>query len=162
MILLLFFLNIAHAPQGAKGETESAVCTEMKVSDADLRVACQIERTARDHGIKNREFIKGLLVNAFAESSLDPNAVSPGKKSFGVFQLHIDGMGYGMSKDEMTDVRTSSKVIIEFINSSKIRTEKLNAIESTKIICKKVLRPENKNEKALERVKILKKIFKNS
>ena len=134
----------------------------MNISEHDLRVACQIERVARDNGIKNREFIKGLLINAFAESSLDPNAVSPGKKSFGVFQLHIDGMGYGMTRNEMKDVRTSSKVIIRFINSNKIKTDRLSAAESTRVICKKVLRPANKDEKSIERIKMLKKLFKNS
>ena len=61
MILLLFLLNFAHAPSGNRDELEDAVCTEMNISEHNLRVACQIERAARDNGIKNREFINPIV-----------------------------------------------------------------------------------------------------
>lgn len=57
-----------------------------------------------------------LVVNAWHESRLDPSAVGDGGKSVGLWQLHEDGGGAGMTVAERMDVPTSLDRILELVD----------------------------------------------
>jgi hypothetical protein len=158
MIIFLLFLNLAHAPTG-DFENFEAICETIDVSEKMIDVACDIERAARDAGVDEEWFIKGLIANAYAESTLDPQAVSPGHTSYGIFQLHINGMGYGWEYDEMKDSRRSTFAIIDEAKKMGIYKKKRSSKSATTFLCVKVLRPANSAEQAIKRVKILENLF---
>jgi hypothetical protein len=85
--------------------------------------------------------------------------VSPGSKSFGIFQLHVDGLGYKMSRKEMFDVETSTNVIVDFMNDQKLNYNKMGEKQVTRTICSTVLRPKDKKLRMKERVELLSKLF---
>jgi hypothetical protein len=158
IIFLLLFTSLAFAPTG-KYEKIDAICVDMNVKKDRIDVACDIEEAARKQGVSEEWFIKGLLANAYAESSLNPIAISPGKKSFGVFQLHVNGMGSGWSREDMMDVKKSTEAIVIEAKKNGIYKKKHSSTSATKFLCKKVLRPENSMEKAEVRANLLKKLF---
>lgn len=158
MFLFLLSLNLAHAPTGNFEEIE-AVCEEIDANEKMVDVACDIERAARDVGVDEEWFIKGLIANAYAESTLDPDAVSPGRTSYGVFQLHVDGMGSGWEYDEMKDPRLSTIAIIDEAKKMGIYKKKRSSKSATTFLCIKVLRPANSSEQAIKRVRILENLF---
>lgn len=59
------------------------------------------------------EVIAAALVNAVAESGLNPNAVGDSGASVGLFQLHERGAGKGMSVAARKDPVTNTKRIAE-------------------------------------------------
>ena len=163
-ILLAFIISNAYAPEGALYKQEwldylsNSPCQNLLVTYDQKQVACQIENVAIEHGLK-KEDIVGLLVNSFAESELDPQAVSPGKKSFGVFQLHVDGMGYGWKEEDMKNVKLSTEAVIEEMKSAGIAGRNHSAKLSTKRVCKRVLRPKDSEKKAEERSRMIFHLF---
>jgi soluble lytic murein transglycosylase-like protein len=50
-----------------------------------------------------------------AESEGNPNAIGDRGKSIGLFQLHEQGLGYGMSKEERLDPAWNAKIAIPVI-----------------------------------------------
>jgi len=158
MFLILLLSKLAHAPTG-NFEKIDAVCDDMSLPLEMLDVACDIERAARDTGVEEDWFIKGLIVNAYAESTLNPEAVSPGKKSFGIFQLHVDGMGKGWEYDEMRNSRLSTFAIVNEAKKMGIYKKKRNSRSATSFLCKRVLRPANSEEQVEKRIDILENLF---
>lgn len=158
MFLILILSKLAHAPTG-EFEKIDAVCDDMNVSLEMLDVACDIERAARDSGVEEDWFIKGLIVNAYAESTLNPDAVSPGRKSYGIFQLHVDGMGKGWEYEEMKDARLSTLAIVSEAKKMGIYKKKRNSRSATSFLCIRVLRPANSNEQVEKRIDILENLF---
>jgi hypothetical protein len=55
------------------------------------------------------------VVNAFAESGLNPRAVGDGGASVGLFQLHSKGAGSGMSVAERMDPTTNTRRILQVL-----------------------------------------------
>lgn len=51
------------------------------------------------------------VANAWAESSLNPNAVGDAGKSVGLFQLHEAGVGHGMSVEARRDPATNARTM---------------------------------------------------
>jgi hypothetical protein len=158
-LIFLALINLAHAPTGDRSYLLSAVCDDTKVEEDMQEIACDIEKAAREEGISEEWFIKGLIVNAYAESSLNPQAISPGKTSYGVFQLHVRGMGSGWEISDMKDVRKSTGEIIKEAKKMGIYSKKRNEKSATAFLCVKVLRPENSQEKAKKRVEMLENLF---
>ena len=159
LLLPIFFSVVAQAPVLSKSEIIEPVCLKANVTEKQRIVACAIEKVARKRGFKSEHVIRGLIVNAFAESELNPNAISPGHKSFGIFQLHVDGLGYKMSRKEMFDVETSTNVIVDFMDEQNLNYNKMGEKQATRTICSTVLRPKDKKLKMKERVELLSKLF---
>lgn len=61
----------------------------------------------------NSAVAAAAIVNAYAESSLNPRAIGDGGKSVGLFQLHEKGGGAGMSVAERQDPTLNTRRIIE-------------------------------------------------
>lgn len=163
-ILLAFIISNAYAPEGALYTKEyfeylsNSPCQNLLVTYDQKKIACQIEEVAIEQGLKKEEIV-GLLVNSFAESRFDPEAVSPGKKSYGVFQLHVDGMGFGWKKEDMKNVKLSTEAVIVEMKKVGLAGKTQSAKISTKKFCKKVLRPKDSEQKAEERSQMIRHLF---
>ena len=125
-------------------------------------VARRIEDRLRKHRFSDGLII-GAIVNAYAESRLNTNAVGPGN-SRGIFQMTPSGLGHSMSIHEMHDVEASSDRVAVAIkkNSRMMRAESIGAdFETfTSIFCLEIERPANKSLKALHRVALLRSLTK--
>lgn len=58
---------------------------------------------------------EACVVNAYAESLLDPFAEGDGGKSIGIYQLHEDYLGKGMTKQQRSDVALATTRIVEAV-----------------------------------------------
>lgn len=63
--------------------------------------------------------IAAAIVNAIAESGLNPAAVGDGGRSIGLFQLHEKGGGYGMSVAERQNPTLNTRRIIQEVKKAK-------------------------------------------
>jgi hypothetical protein len=123
-------------------------------------VAKRIEKRLRDHRLSDGIII-GAIVNAYAESRLNPLAVGDGQTR-GVFQLLPSGLGHGMSPQEMHSVEIASDRIAAAVKKSK----KLMAADRagsdtetiTMLFCTEIERPANKEERAVDRVALLRRL----
>ena len=105
------------------------------------------------------------IVNAIAESRLNPNAIGDGGRAVGAFQLHKSGLGSNLSVKERTNVYTSANVIgIQILkNNNLYDLENNNAFipEITKTITEDIMRPDKLEEQKEKRSNLAKKIFPN-
>jgi hypothetical protein len=105
------------------------------------------------------------IVNAIAESRLNPNAIGDGGKAVGAFQLHKSGLGNNLSVKERTNVYTSANVIgIQILkNNNLYELENNNAFipEITKTITEDIMRPDKLEQQKEKRSNLAKKIFPN-
>ena len=140
------------------------VADDLKLNDSQISVARGIERRMRSHGFSDN-LIMGAIVNAYAESKLDPNAVGAAGE-LGVFQLNPKGLGSKMKPHEMKDVINSTDRIIGAVkkNRKMMSLEKKNASATDHVMafCTEIERPSNKKRKAKHRVKIMKDIVKKN
>jgi len=125
-------------------------------------VAQQIESRLRKHRI-SEGIIMGAIVNAYAESRLDPRAVGPGNTR-GVFQLLPGGLGHDMTIGQMHDVNASADRIAMAIKKNRkmmIAGQSEADLENiTKVFCNEIERPKNKEFRASERVAMLHNLTK--
>ena len=105
------------------------------------------------------------IVNAIAESRLNPNAIGDGGKAVGAFQLHKSGLGSNLSVKERTNVYTSANIIgIQILkNNNLYELENNNAFipEITKTITEDIMRPDKLEQQKEKRSNLAKKIFPN-
>ena len=105
------------------------------------------------------------IVNAIAESRLNPNAIGDGGRAVGAFQLHKSGLGSNLSVKERTNVYTSANVIgIQILkNNNLYDLENNNAFipDMTKTITEDIMRPDKLEEQKEKRSNLAKKIFPN-
>jgi hypothetical protein len=97
------------------------------------------------------------IVNAWAESSLNPNAVSPAGTAVGLFQLHDNGAGHGMSIATRKDPAANTNKIIQEIKGHFGRTlleqasRGASVWELTKLFTVHIERPGDANRRGDER-----------
>jgi len=125
-------------------------------------VAQQIESRLRKHRI-SEGIIMGAIVNAYAESKLDPRAVGPGNTR-GVFQLLPGGLGHDMTIGQMHDVNASADRIAMAIKKNRkmmiAGQSEADLDNITKVFCNEIERPKNKEFRASERVAMLHNLTK--
>ena len=125
-------------------------------------IAQQIESRLRKHRISDG-IIMGAIINAYAESRLNPRAIGPGN-THGIFQLLPSGLGHGMTIDQMHNVNASvDRVAAAIKKNSKmmIAGQSETDLENiTKVFCTEIERPKNKALRASERVAILRALTK--
>jgi hypothetical protein len=90
----------------------SVVDVSTGFQDSQRIVAFRIEAVMKAAGVPNK-IIAAALVNAYAESSLNPHVVGDGGSSVGVFQLNVHGAGAGMTVAERRDVEISTRKILD-------------------------------------------------
>jgi hypothetical protein len=125
-------------------------------------VAQQIESRLRKHLISDG-IIMGAIVNAYAESKLNPRAVGPGN-THGVFQLLPSGLGHDMTVDQMHSVNASvDRVAAAIKKNSKMMTagqSETDLENITKVFCTEIERPKNKAFRSSERAALLHSLTK--
>ena len=143
---------------------EFTVADGLKLDNHQISVARGIERRMRAHGFSDN-MILGAIVNAYAESRLNPEAVGAAGE-LGVFQLHPKGLGRKMKPHEMRDVKGSTDKIIGTLKNNKkmmsLERKQASAADHTMAFCVEIERPKNKRLKAKQRVKVMKDIMKKN
>lgn len=139
------------------------VVKTLDLNDEQKETAMRVERRMREHGFSD-ELITAALVNAYAESRLNVQAVGQAGER-GIFQLHPSGLGHGMSTNEMQDIRTSVDRIAKAIRKNKkimkLEASQASIADHTAAFCIEIERPAKKHEKAKHRVRLMKKILIN-
>jgi hypothetical protein len=83
----------------------------IKLTPRQLQMVVTIEQEAERVGLGF--LFEAAVVNAYAESLLDPEAVGDGGLSVGLFQLHARGAGRGMSVEDRKDPQKNARRIFE-------------------------------------------------
>lgn len=165
VFLLLFTSVIGQEPEVAQHYRKGLVCKDISTEIENRHVACQIEKEMRNEGFDS-PVIKATLLNAYAESKFDPQAVGDGGNSKGVFQLNKNGLGHKMTDEEKYDIRKSVRRIAVAIRKS---ARFKRAIESgaetpelTELFCTEIMRPKDRYTKARIRRKMELLLFRKT
>ena len=142
---------------------EFPVSDTLNLQHDQRMVAQQIESRLRKHRI-SEGIIMGAIINAYAESRLNPRAVGPGNTR-GIFQLLPSGLGHDMTIDQMHNVNASvDRVVVAIKKSKKMmragqsETDLENIV---KVFCAEIERPKDKQLRAMERAALFRKLIKN-
>jgi hypothetical protein len=143
---------------------EEVSVTEIAVglSDKQKEVSYIIEEEFSQMGIPPN-VIAAAIVNAIAESGLNPQAVGDKGKAVGTFQLHKNGLGNKLSVDDRKNVYTSSNIIgVQILKNNRLsildeNNEKISVL--TQVITEDIMRPDNVEVQKDKRSKLSKKIF---
>ena len=159
-IILLFPSKLGVPPAFKR---EFPVSDMLNLRHDQRMVAQQIESRLRKHQI-SEGIIMGAIINAYAESRLNPQAIGPGNTR-GVFQLLPSGLGHGMTIDQMHNVNASVDRVVVAIKKSKkmMRAGQSEAdLENiVKVFCAEIERPKDKQLRAMERAALFRKLIKN-
>lgn len=147
--MLLYLLLACKEPEPINAdicEEEISVTDLAKgLTDEQKEVSYIIEQELSEMEIPPN-ITAAAIVNAIAESKLNPEAIGDGGKSVGAFQLHKSGLGKNLSVDERTNIYTSANVIgIQILRNSTIfNLENNNALISdiTEAITEEIMRPD--------------------
>jgi hypothetical protein len=163
--MLLFLLFGCQEP---KIEVDTAQC-ETSVTDIakgltteQYEVSETIEEELSQLDIPDN-LIAAAIVNAVAESRLNPEAVGDGGRAVGAFQLHKRGLGKNLSVDDRKNIYTNTNIVgIQILKSNKLFTLNENGAEISElsaVFAEEIMRPANIETRKEERRKIANKIF---
>ena len=166
--MLLYLLLACREPEPINTEIceEEISVTDMAkgLTDEQKEVSYIIEEQFSEMGIPPN-ITAAAIVNAIAESKLNPDAIGDGGKAVGAFQLHKSGLGKNLSIEERTNVYTSANIIgIQILrNNSLYDLDNNNAFipDMTQTITEDIMRPDNLEEQKEKRSKLAKKVFPN-
>lgn len=121
------------------------------------------EFTAKGHGAS---VTAAAVVNAYAESALNPLAIGDGGKSVGLFQLRSPGAGSGMSVAERQDpVLNTRRILAEYVIFGKrVEAARLAGADLpmlTALFCRDIERPSDKDAQAAKRAALARWMFPN-
>jgi hypothetical protein len=164
MLLFLLFGCI----QEPKIEVDTGQC---EASVTDVAKGLTIEQYEVSETIEEeltqleipQNIIAAAIVNAIAESSLNPDAIGDGGKAVGAFQLHKKGLGKNLSVDDRKNIYTNTNVIgIQILKNNKLFALNENGEEIPElsaVFAEEIMRPANIEDRKEERRKIANKIF---
>lgn len=136
------------------------VVDRLDLSVSQQEVAKRIEERLRKHRLSDG-IIMGAIVNAYAESRLNPMAVGAGDTR-GVFQLLPSGLGHGMSPQEMHSVELASDRIAGAVKkSSKMMAADRSGASAetiTMLFCTEIERPSDGDKQANARAALLRRL----
>ena len=159
-IILLFPSKLGVPPAFKR---EFPVSDMLNLRHDQRMVAQQIESRLRKHRI-SEGIIMGAIINAYAESRLNPLAVGPGNTR-GVFQLLPSGLGHDMTIDQMHNVNASvDRVVVAIKKSKKMMRAGQSEVDLeniVKVFCAEIERPKDKQLRAMERAALFRKLIKN-
>ena len=159
-IILLFPSKLGVPPAFKR---EFPVSDMLNLRHDQRMVAQQIESRLRKHRI-SEGIIMGAIINAYAESRLNPQAVGPGNTR-GVFQLLPSGLGHDMTIDQMHNVNASvDRVVVAIKKSKKMMRAGQSEVDLeniVKVFCAEIERPKDKQLRAMERAALFRKLIKN-
>jgi hypothetical protein len=164
MLLFLLFGCI----QEPKIEVDTGQC---EASVTDVAKGLTIEQYEVSETIEEeltqleipQNIIAAAIVNAIAESSLNPDAIGDGGKAVGAFQLHKKGLGKNLSVDDRRNIYTNTNVIgIQILKNDKLFALNENEEEIPElsaVFAEEIMKPANIEDRKEERRKIANKIF---
>ncbi|MFM1840046.1 MAG: hypothetical protein RIR47_95 [Bacteroidota bacterium] len=164
MLLFLLFGCI----QEPKIEVDTGQC---EASVTDVAKGLTIEQYEVSETIEEeltqleipQNIIAAAIVNAIAESSLNPDAIGDGGKAVGAFQLHKKGLGKNLSVDDRRNIYTNTNVIgIQILKNDKLFALNENGEEIPElsaVFAEEIMKPANIEDRKEERRKIANKIF---
>ena len=159
-IILLFPSKLGVPPAFKR---EFPVSDMLNLRHDQRMIAQQIESRLRKHRI-SEGIIMGAIINAYAESRLNPRAVGPGNTR-GVFQLLPSGLGHDMTIDQMHNVNASvDRVVVAIKKSKKMMRAGQSEVDLeniVKVFCAEIERPKDKQLRAMERAALFRKLIKN-
>jgi hypothetical protein len=131
---------------------------EQTLGSERVEVAKEIELHLASHGFGER-LIRAAVINAYAESDLNPAAVGDRGRSVGVFQLNSRGLGHNMTKSDRMDVKIATEKIAHAVYKDKTLIEMQARCESLEDMVKaftlRIERPSHAKKKAAERAKLI-------
>jgi len=142
-----------------------------KQSVSDIAVGLTQEQREVSHIIENElkemeipdNIIAASIVNAVAESNLNPNAVGDSGDSIGAFQLNINGLGSKLTVDERKNLYITANVIgIQILKNDKLfelEENEATIAELTATFTQYIMNPSNIKENKIYRIKLAKQIF---
>jgi len=164
MLFLLILACVEQSPIALDVCEEEVSVTEVAVglTEKQKEVSYIIEEEFSQMGIPPN-VIAAAIVNAIAESGLNPQAVGDKGKAVGTFQLHKNGLGNKLSVDDRKNVYTSSNIIgVQILKNNRLsildeKNEKISVL--TQVITEDIMRPDNIKIQKDKRSKLSKKIF---
>jgi hypothetical protein len=139
------------------------VCETSGLDLAEKQMASIIAEEFEAAGMEG--LAKAAIVNAYGESHLDPGAMSPSGASVGLFQLHENGLGHGMTVAQRKDPVVNTRKVIGEIRSSWGRSVREAVARGAPLedlvalFARDVMRPQDRDRAAAERVEMARKIF---
>jgi hypothetical protein len=107
--------------------------------------------------------IAAAIVNAIAESSLNPNAIGDNGKAVGAFQLHKSGLGKNLSIDDRKNIYINTNIIgIQILKNDRLLSLNENGTEISElsaVFAEEIMKPANIETRKQERRVIANKIF---
>jgi hypothetical protein len=133
------------------------------VNSSQRAMAEIIEREFTAAGYDQKMVVAAIL-NAIAESGLNPKAAGDGGQSIGLFQLYAKGAGAGMSvADRQDPVKNTRRIIEEVRRYGKPLLDAIAAGKSsadiTALFCIYIERPQDSKTKGAYRAATLPKYF---
>ena len=143
----------------------TVVDSAVGLTSSQRRSATVIDDVLKHRGVP-REVIAAAIVNAYAESGLNPAAVGDGGRSVGLFQLHERGAGHGMSaKARMDPAKNTERIYTVYAGKygQPIRTAYNDGERSIPVLSAlwstHVERPANKKTEEVKRRAIALRLF---
>lgn len=164
MLIMFLFSCLSQETEVKKEESfESSISENIRnLSDEQKEVALVVEKELDEIKI-SKNIIAAAIVNAVAESELDPNAIGDKGKSVGVFQLHKNGLGNKLSIEERKSINISSNIIgIQILKDDRLCVrdrEGADIGELTSIIVEDIMRPKQISKEKATRSKLAKSLF---
>lgn len=107
--------------------------------------------------------IAAAIVNAVAESNLNPNAIGDGGRAVGAFQLHKNGLGKKLSIDDRKNIYTNANIVgIQILKNNKLfalNESGADIPELSAVFAEEIMKPADIEIRKQERRKIANKIF---
>lgn len=134
------------------------------LSPAQRKMVALIEQRFAEAGWSS-DVAAAAVVNATAESGLDPKAIDASGKCVGLFQLNIDGAGAGLSVEARQNPETNIRVIL--VKEMKKRGQRIedaadqgaDVAELSAMFCRLIERPSNAEKRCAARANRARKLF---
>ena len=164
-MLFLLFLACKEAEQIPIEVCEEEISvTEIAygLTDEQKEVSYVIEQEFNEMEIP-QNITAAAIVNAIAESRLNPNAVGDKGKAVGAFQLHKNGLGKKLSIDDRKNVYTSANIVgVQILKNNKLyQLDNENADISllAQVITEEIMKPSNVEEQKSKRSRLATQVF---
>lgn len=132
------------------------------ITQEQREVSYIIENELKEMQIPDN-IIAASIVNAAAESGLNPQAIGDNGNSVGAFQLNSNGLGHKLTVEERYNLYTNSNVIgIQILKNEKLFELDENGANISVLaseFTQNIMKPSNVNFEKNERIKLAKKMF---
>jgi hypothetical protein len=164
-MLFLLFLACKEAEQIPIEVCEEEISvTEIAygLTDEQKEVSYVIEQEFNEMEIP-QNITAAAIVNAIAESGLNPEAVGDRGKAVGAFQLHKNGLGKKLSIDDRKNIYTSANIVgVQILKNTKLyQLDNNNADISllTEVFAEDIMKPSDVEKQKFKRKKLATQVF---